>query len=244
MTERMARKERPAILAPAKLDHLPPDPLRHLAAVAEVTRRSQQIALAALHEALTQPVCPARVEQLRRVTDDMNREVRRLEDAIRETYSPLRPGRSAENPQGLTVEHFEGPGMGDFDAEIVRVDDPPVRTAKTQNQLDELARLARMASGAFGVDVSETSTLTLLRDRVNVLADELAQELPCTGEDAGELGEELFRDGDIKGIRTLRDLLVAEAEDPKANGPALDVLLYGTGGAVRRAIHKEYYPKA
>lgn len=79
-----------------RLSHRPPDPLRHLSAVAEVTRRSQQIALAALHEALTAPVEPGRVAQLRRVTDDLNREVRRLEDAIRETYP-----EAVEDPAAL-----------------------------------------------------------------------------------------------------------------------------------------------
>jgi hypothetical protein len=157
-----------------ELRHRPPDPLRHLSAVAEVTRRSQQIALAALHEALTQPVCPERVAQLRRVTDDLHREVRRLEEAIDESD----------------------------DAPIVRVDDPPVVL----------------------VDVA---ALEAVGGTVKKLAADLAEELPCTGEDAAGLGVELAEAGDVEGLRRLRDLLLAESNDPRTNGPALDVLLYG-----------------
>jgi hypothetical protein len=74
----------------------------HLAAVAEVTQRSQQIALVALHEALTAPVSPERVAQLRRVTDDLNREVGRLEDALGDMLDAA------------------------LDAPVVRTEDPPV----------------------------------------------------------------------------------------------------------------------
>ena len=84
----------------ARLRHRPPYPLQHLGAVVEITRRSQRIILAALHEALTASVSPARVKWLRRVADDLDRGVSRLETAI----------------LSFDVE----------DAPIVRTEDPPV----------------------------------------------------------------------------------------------------------------------
>lgn len=73
--------------------------MKHLLAVVGVTRRSDQIARAALHEALTSPVCPERVAQLRRVTYDLREAVCRLE-------------------QAMLNELAEAP--------IVRLEDPPV----------------------------------------------------------------------------------------------------------------------
>ena len=255
MTDRKARKERPAILAPDRLEHRPPDPLRHLSAVAEVTRRSQQIALAALHEALTQPsrrpgspYAFERVQQLRRVTEDMDREVGRLEDAMDELapdadFNPsgelkdvegeLRDGRIYGTDQATELRKRELE-----DAPIVREDDPPVRSAETQKKVEGLQRVARMASGS-GRGMPMISGLLA---RVVRLADDLAKEYPVTGEDALSLGRELAEAGDIQGLRDLGDLLLQEGADPKTYGLALDVCLYGPVRA-RKDTYKAYYPK-
>ncbi len=181
-------------------------PITHLSAVAEVTRRSQQIALAALHEALTSPVSPERVNQLRRVADDLDREVGRLEAAMLE----LDPDADFNPSAGL-------------EAEIVRTEDPPVRTAETQRKIDGLARIARMASGAG----SGMPLIDGLRDRIFALSADLALDYPVTAEDAAGLGRELAEAGDVLKLRELRDSLVRESENPIRYGPALDVLLYG-----------------
>lgn len=53
----------------------------HLRVVTEVTHRSYGIALLALTEALGEKEVQGRIDQLRRIADDLKREVRRLEAA-------------------------------------------------------------------------------------------------------------------------------------------------------------------
>ncbi len=105
--------------------------LAHLQAVAKVTAKSRDIALAALHEARTRPVAEGRVRQLRQVAQDLNREVGRLETAMDE----LAPDADFD-PSGSMHELVRESGDG-----------PAVRTPDKQAQLDTLARIARMASG-------------------------------------------------------------------------------------------------
>ncbi len=76
-------------MADERLKHSPPEPLRHLSTVLGVTQRSQQIAQAALYEALTQPISPGRVDQLRKVANDLDREVARLELALELDDAPI-----------------------------------------------------------------------------------------------------------------------------------------------------------
>ena len=85
-----------------RLKHSPPEPLRHLSTVLGITQRSQQIARAALYEALTQPISPDRVVQLRKVADDLIREVERLEDAL--WYAPI--VREEDPPVALLCAPF------------------------------------------------------------------------------------------------------------------------------------------
>lgn len=93
MSDRKARKERPAILKPDPpltpalkwaSEHQNARLVQHLRVVAVITSKSYTLALLTLSEALTQPVSPARVEQLRRVADDLAGELIRVEDAMRE----------------------------------------------------------------------------------------------------------------------------------------------------------------
>lgn len=61
-----------------------PGIVTHLQVVAEVTHRSYEIALLALHEATEEKEVGGRIDQLRRIADDLHREVRRLEEAADE----------------------------------------------------------------------------------------------------------------------------------------------------------------